>query len=336
MYISKTPLRVSFFGGGTDYPEYFQNNPSAVLGGTIDKYIYTTATDLAPFAMQKYRVSYRVVEDCDTIDEISHPVIREVLREHKYDVPTGFYTVSDLPGGTGLGSSSSFTVGFINLINQLKHNDAVSNAETLAIDAIRLERDILNENVGVQDQTHAAYGGLARYDFAMNNDQIDIARQPLELSASRAATLNSCMILVYTDIVRHASNILSEQIEHTKQGSNASYLSTMYDMAAEGKSILERDSDDMEVMKELGNLLNQGWSLKKNLSNGVTNTTVDDIYNTGMDMGAYGGKLLGAGGGGFVMFLLDPALIPEFKNEFGSNNVISINFTDSKSHIIKV
>ena len=342
MYVSKTPLRVSLFGGGTDYPEYFENNPSAVLGGTINKYIYTSAVDLAPFAEQRFRVSYRVVEDCNTADEISHPVIREVLKEANYNAPTGFYTVSDLPGSTGLGSSSSFTVGFIQLIQQISNSpfNPYSRA-ALASQAIRIERDVLGENVGVQDQTHAAFGGLACYDFGYmdyelfceERHEIVMEQQLIELSDSRMKLLNQSMVLVYTDIQRHASEVVSSQIEQTIKGSNADYLNTMYEMVGEGKNILEREGNDAQALRDLGALLNQSWALKQNLGKGVTNATVNDIYNTGRDMGAWGGKLLGAGGGGFVMFLLTPELIPNFRAEFGANNVIPVEFVSQGSQI---
>ena len=337
MHISKTPLRVSLFGGGTDYPEYARENPSAVLGGTVDKYIYITALDLAPFAEQRFRISYKVVEDCQSIDEINHPIIREVLRENDYNYPTGFYTVSDIPGSTGLGSSSAFTVGFINLIEQLREGGGVIlPASQLARSAIHLERDILKENVGVQDQVHAAYGGFARYDFSMQDDELDIQRRDVLMPQSRWDLLDQSMFLVYTDIQRHASEIVSSQIEGMKAGSNADYLNTMYEMVGEAEKIFARDGNDYSALKDIGSLLNQSWSLKQNLGKGVTNAVVDDIYNTGIDMGAYGGKLLGAGGGGFVMFLLNPTEVHRFRAEFGTNNVIPVKFTDTGSVVTKV
>lgn len=328
--MSKTPLRVSFFGGGTDYPEYFADNPSAVMGGTINKYIYTTGLPLAPFAEQKFRISYKVVEDCNTVDDISHPVIREVLREMDYDTPTGLYTVSDIPGSTGLGSSSAFTVGFYNLVNAMQGNPNIGDVE-LANRAIHLEREILGENVGVQDQVHAAVGGLAHYEFGVTEWGYKIDRTPIWMSPDRWRHLNQSMVLVYTKIQRHASKIVSAQIKQTVKGDNGVYLNTMYEMATEGKDILEDSGDHTRAFRALGDLLNQGWLLKQKLGKGVTNADVNDIYNTGIDMGAWGGKLLGAGGGGFVMFLLDPELIPAFQKEFGTNNVIPVSFVESRS-----
>jgi D-glycero-alpha-D-manno-heptose-7-phosphate kinase len=332
MYISKTPLRVSFFGGGTDYPSYFKNKPSAVFGGTINKYVYTTALPLAPFAEQKFRISYRVVEDVNYLEYISHPVIREYLRLCKFDKPYSFATMSDLPGSTGLGSSSSFTVGFINLISVIEQNYLPSR-ESLALAAINLEQVVLRENVGVQDQTHAALGGLARYDFAWQDNQTSISRDRVVLPYDRMQMLNKSMVLVYTSIQRHASKVLAAQEDRTVKGDNNSYLSSMYDMVGEGVTLLESDGDDIDILKQFGKLLNEGWELKKGLSSQISNPVIENIYQTGRDLGAYGGKLLGAGGGGFVLFLIDPDKIVDLEKEFGKNNVIPVEFVNDGSQV---
>lgn len=334
MFVSKTPLRVSFFGGGTDYPSYFKTKPSSVLGGTINKYVYTTALPLAPFAEQKFRLSYRVVEDTDTLDEISHPVIREYLKLCNFDQPYSFTTVSDLPGSTGLGSSSSFSVGFINLISAIVQ-DGFMCPQSLALEAINLEQNVLSENVGVQDQTHAAYGGLARYDFSWNemNQETNIERDAAEIPYSREVLLNKSMVLVYTAIQRHASKVLGDQVNRTTSGDNDNYLSRMYEMVQEGQQLLATPGDDTEILKQFGRLLNEGWELKKGLSNQISNHVIEDIYQTGRDLGAYGGKLLGAGGGGFVLFLVDPGRISSLEQEFGKNNVIPIEFVNQGSQL---
>lgn len=332
MYISKTPLRVSFFGGGTDYPSYFKNKPSAVFGGTINKYVYTTALPLAPFAEQKFRVSYRVVEDTNSVDEISHPVIREYLKLCKFDKPYSFATMSDLPGSTGLGSSSSFTVGFANLISVIEQ-DFPQTSLTLALDAINLEQVVLGENVGVQDQTHAAYGGLARYNFAWKDNKTAISRDCVVLPQGRMQMLNKSMVLVYTSIQRHASKVLDAQEDRTVKGDNNSYLSSMYDMVGEGMQLLESDGDNIDILKQFGKLLNEGWELKKGLSSQISNPVIENIYQTGKDLGAYGGKLLGAGGGGFVLFLIDPDKIVDLEEEFGKNNVIPVEFVSEGSQV---
>jgi D-glycero-alpha-D-manno-heptose-7-phosphate kinase len=331
MYVSKTPLRVSFFGGGTDYPSYFKNKPSSVFGGAINKHVYTTALPLAPFADQKFRVAYRVVEDAAKVEDISHPVIREYLKLVGFDTPYSFATMSDLPGSTGLGSSSSFTVGFANLIAIIQNEFLCP--ESLALKAIHLEQTVLGENVGVQDQTHAAYGGVARYDFSWRNNQTVIERDEAVIPHSRNQLLNKSMVLVYTSIQRHASKVLDTQLARTVSGDNNSYLDRMYEMVQEGMDLLESPGDDKDILQQFGGMLNESWELKKGLGKDTTNHIIEDIYQTGRDLGAYGGKLLGAGGGGFVLFLVDPERITALENEFGKTNVIPVKFVNDGSRV---
>ena len=231
MLISKTPLRVSFLGGGTDYPSYFENNDGGVLGGTIDKYVYTQALPLASFSEQKFRLTYRAVESVNDADEITHPVVRECLKLYNIEQPLSFSTMSDIPGSTGLGSSSSFTVGFINLLHAI-NNKEITRYD-LAMQAIHLEKDILGENVGVQDQIHAAIGGLSRYKFGKDTVSIN----PINIPGSRLELFNQSMFLVYTNIQRSASAVLDTQEKRTKAGSNADYLKEMYDMTLTGMKI---------------------------------------------------------------------------------------------------
>ncbi|MFN7597884.1 MAG: galactokinase, partial [Cereibacter sp.] len=320
MWVSKTPLRASFLGGGTDYPSHFRSHPGAVLGGTIDKYVFIQALPLAPIAEQKFRVTYRTTESVDRVEDIRHPVIRETLKLHNWSDPLNIATMSDLPGGTGLGSSSAFTVGFINLVHRLKGIELTRYE--LARQAIHMEQNILKENVGVQDQIHAAFGGLSRYEFS--GDQISI--EPLRLTTNRLGLLNASMLLVYTGSGRSASNVLITQETRTKAGDNAAYLREMYDMTSEGARILEEDGVDATALARFGDLLNHGWELKRNLG-AVSNPQIDSIYLKGRDMGAWGGKLLGAGGGGFVLFIASPDLHPSFEAEFGAENVVKLAMT---------
>jgi D-glycero-alpha-D-manno-heptose-7-phosphate kinase len=290
MWISKTPLRASFLGGGTDYPSYFRSHPGAVLGGTIDKYVYIQALPLAPIAEQKFRVTYRTTESVDTVEEIRHPVIREALKLHGWTDPLNIATMSDLPGGTGLGSSSAFTVGFINLLHRMRGTE-VTRYE-LARQAIHMEQVVLNENVGVQDQVHAAFGGLARYEFSGDSFSI----QPLRLTTRRLNLINRSMILVYTGAQRNASAILQTQEKRTKSGTNADYLREMYEMTQVGAGILESEGDDLLALSQFAELLDHGWKLKRQLSDTVTTSAIDELYMAGKELGARGGKLLGAGG----------------------------------------
>ena len=327
MWISKTPLRASFLGGGTDYPSHFRSHPGAVLGGTIDKHVYIQALPLAPIAEQKFRVTYRTTESVDTIDEIRHPVIRETLKLHGWTDPLNIATMSDLPGGTGLGSSSAFTVGFINLLHRMRGKELTRYE--LARQAIHMEQNILNENVGVQDQIHAAFGGLARYEFSGETFSIE----PLRLTTSRLTLINRSMILVYTGAQRSASAVLQSQEARTKSGSNADYLREMYEMTRVGTTILESEGDDLAALGRFAELLDHGWKLKQQLSTSVTTSAIDDLYKAGKELGAKGGKLLGAGGGGFVLFMVASDLHPAFEERFGRQNIIPISMTNGGSTV---
>jgi D-glycero-alpha-D-manno-heptose-7-phosphate kinase len=327
MWISRTPLRASFLGGGTDYPSYFRNRPGAVLGGTIDQYVYIQVLPLPEIAEQRFRVTYRTTESVDRIEDIRHPVIRETLKAYNWSDPLNIATMSHLPGSTGLGSSSAFTVGFINLLHRM-HGIELTRYE-LARQAIHMEQDILKENVGVQDQIHAAFGGLARYEFTGDTFTIE----PLRLATSRLTLLNRSMFLVYTGGQRAASSVLAHQEQRTKIGANESYLRELYEMTRTGAALLESQGDDRATLIQFAELLDHGWQLKRQLSSAVTNSAIDDLYLKGKELGAWGGKLLGAGGGGFVLFLADPALQPTFVSHFGKGNVIPISLTNGGSTV---
>lgn len=330
MWISRTPLRASFLGGGTDFPSYFKDQPGAVLGGTIDKYVYIQALPLSPTSEQKFRVTYRTTESTSSIDEIRHPVIRETLRLHGWNEPLNIATMSDLPGGTGLGSSSAFTVGFINLLHRMRGVELTRYE--LARQAIQMEQDILKERVGVQDQIHAAFGGLSRYEFIGDSFTIE----PLRLTTARLTLINRSMLLVYTGAQRSASAVAETQEKRTASGTNLAYLREMYEMTCTGAAILEEDGDDHAIMRRFSDLLDHGWQLKKKLSNTVSTSAIESLYLAGKELGAWGGKLLGAGGGGFVLFLADPGIHPLFEERFGKQNVIPISMTNGGSKVIQM
>ena len=322
MWISRTPLRVSFFGGGTDYPSYFSERPGAVLGTTIDRYVYIQALPLAGFAEQKYRLTYRQTESVDCIEDITHPVVRTCLGHYRWDQPLNIATMSDLPGGTGLGSSSAFTVGFINLLHRMR-GTSVTKFE-LAREAIHVEQKLLRENVGVQDQIHAAFGGLARYEFQGE----DFAIHPLRIGRSRHTLLSRSMVLVYTGRSRHASAVLDEQEGRTRAGANADCLSALYRMTREAAGILERDGDDERALRDFGALLDEAWQIKQRLSGAIADEATTGLYAQGKSIGAWGGKLLGAGGGGFMLFLARPDTQHAFRERFGDARVCTIRMED--------
>jgi D-glycero-alpha-D-manno-heptose-7-phosphate kinase len=288
MWISRTPLRVSFLGGGTDYPSYFRKSPGAVLGGTINKFIYIQALPLMPFSEQRYRVTYRTTESVDRLEDIQHPVIRESLRYYGWDSPLNIATMSDVPGGTGLGSSSAFTVGFINLLHKMRGIELTRYE--LARHAINMEQVILKETVGIQDQIHAAFGGLARYEFDADSFLI----QPLRLTTRRLDALNASMLLVYTGAQRNASTVVETQERRTQSGSNEAYLKEMYEATLHGARILEEPGNDAAALVRFGEALDHAWRLKRELSTAISNADVDRLYLEGKALGASGGKLLGA------------------------------------------
>ncbi len=322
MWISKTPLRASFLGGGTDYPSHFRSHPGAVLGGTIDKHIYIQALPLSPIAEQRFRITYRTTESVNTIDEIRHPVIREGLKLFDWTQPLNIATMSDLPGSTGLGSSSAFAVGFINLLHRMR-NVELTRYE-LARHAIHLEQEVLRETVGVQDQIHAAFGGLARYEFTSDTFSIE----PLRMSTARIDLISRSMLLVYTGEQRSASAILESQEARTKSGANIDYLREMYEMTRTGAAILETEGDDRTALRRFSELLDFGWQLKRKLNDSISNSVIDELYMAGKALGAWGGKLLGAGGGGFVLFFAEAELHPLFRETFGAERVIPISLTN--------
>lgn len=325
--ISKSPLRVSFFGGGTDYPLYFHEYPGAVLGTSIDKFIYTIALPMAEFAENRFRITYRIVEAVDRIEDIKHNVIRTTLLHLGYDQPLNIAIISDLPGNSGLGSSSSFTVGFVRLMEHLRGRSITKF--DLFRRAVHVERDLLKENVGIQDQIHAAFGGLNLYKFHKS----DFTIQPARMATESRDALNRSLCLVYTGIQRHASIAVQEQLNNTREKKIERQLSHLIELCHEGLALLE--SANVEAMlRDFGKLLSAGWETKRNLSTFVTLPRIDEIYDEAMRLGAYGGKLCGAGGGGFMVFLASDQVQAKMAETFGYKNFVKISVEDDGAQII--
>lgn len=326
MYMSKTPLRVSFFGGGTDYPAYLENNTGVVVGSTVNLYVYSFLTQIRNFAEFKYRILYRKNENKNRISDIEHPVIRAVLEDEKYLDSLNLSIMSDVPGGTGLGSSSSFTVGFINLIKNV--SGIQLSRYDLAKAAIRVEHELLGENVGVQDQFHAAFGGLAKYEFQGQRCEIS----PIHISTECLAGLNKSWVLVYTGQQRSASKSLEKQIDNMKSRKIDTELNHLASLSRDSISVFE-SSDPEKMLRDLGAMLNESWMTKRSLSDSVSTSDIDNLYDTAKRMGVYGGKLCGAGAGGFFMFLAAPPVIKNMKEKFGRGNVIEISLDNSGSQV---
>jgi len=327
---TKTPLRLSFFGGGSDYLEYFNENEGAVLGSSIDKYIYIYQLPMSNFSPKKYKLSWRKTEEVDKIENIEHPVVRTILQDINWKKPINIATMSDLPGGTGLGSSSSFTVGFLRLINHMLNNDV--DKLSLAKNAWRVEHDLLCENVGVQDQLHAAFGGLNLYK--LNGTKVSI--EPIQVSNSFKKLLNKSLILVYTGVIRHASKVVQDQVSNTKKNINTNNIKELVKISYEAADKLSSYNDDNALLIEMGKMLHEGWRLKKSFSKKISNPEIDEIYRKGIALGAYGGKLCGPGGGGFVMFLIEQNLKTSFNDYFGNENVMDIALTNQGSEIFTI
>jgi D-glycero-alpha-D-manno-heptose-7-phosphate kinase len=295
MIISKTPFRISFFGGGTDYPVWYKENGGQVLSTTIDKYCYITLRYLPPFFPHKHRIVYSNIEVVKDTGEIAHPAVRACLEFLKADRGLELHHDGDLPARSGLGSSSSFTVGLLNSLYALK-GMMVSKMQ-LAKEAIYIERDVLKENVGSQDQVAASFGGLNRIIFKGKDD---FRVEPVILTSSRIKELESNLMLFFTGLSRTASTVAKSQIENTPNKTRE--LTTMHQMVDHALNILGAN----ENIIEFGKLLNEGWKLKRSLSDKITNPGIDNMYEAAMRAGAVGGKLIGAGGGGFMLFFVPP------------------------------
>jgi len=323
MIISKTPFRISFFGGGTDYPNWYEQNSGAVLSTTIDKYCYITLRYLPPFFEHKHRIVYSLIEDVKSTNEIRHPVVKALLKLHNIKNGIEVHHDGDLPARSGLGSSSAFTVGMLNSLYALKGK--IISKFDLAKEAIKVERDILKENVGSQDQVAVAYGGFNKIIF--KNDHNFII-EPMTFSQDRMICLQSHLMLVFTGLSRLASEIAAEQIKNTI--SNKKELFLMREIVDHAVNILNGKRD----ITEFGRLLHETWQLKKKLSNRISNPVIDEIYKKALKNGVLGGKLLGAGGGGFMLLFVPPERRSRVRKALKNFLEVEFSFEKNGSQII--
>lgn len=306
---------------------YFHDHPGAVLGASIDKYIYTIALPMADFAEHRYRITYRIVEGVDRVEEIKHNVIRATLLDMRYDKPLNVAIISDLPGNSGLGSSSSFTVGFIALMEFLSGRSITKF--DLFKRAVHTERDLLNENVGIQDQIHAAFGGLNLYKFHKD----DFTIRPAQMATECRDALDRSLCLVYTGIQRHASTMVREQLKNTEEKKINKDLSRLVELCHEGIAVLESRNPD-SMLRDLGKLVSEGWEAKRRFSSTVSLPKIDATYDEAMRLGAYGGKLCGAGGGGFLLFMAPEHVQAKMIETFGQKSFVKIYLEDQGAGII--
>lgn len=324
MIIARAPVRISFFGGGTDYPEYFLQEGGAVLATAINKFSYVTAS---PFFSRLFdysiRISYRKVEIVKEIHGIEHNVFRECLKLCGLERDIELHNCADLPAFTGLGSSSAFTVSLLQALHTFKGE--FLRPEELAYEAIRVEREILKDNVGCQDQVLAAFGGFNLVEF---RTETDIVVNRLPLPQPRLAEFESHLFLVFTGIKRKASDVVAHQLKRV--GQNLPALRSMRAMVYQGHEILVSG----RPLREFGELLHEAWAAKRSLDGGVSNPEIDEIYTAGRQAGAWGGKLLGAGGGGFMLFFAPPETHAKLREVFCGRQILDVKINAPGSQII--
>jgi D-glycero-alpha-D-manno-heptose-7-phosphate kinase len=324
MIITRTPFRISFFGGGTDYPPWFRNHGGAVLATTIDKYCYINCRRLPPFFEHKHRVVYSRIENVLTIDEIEHPAVRAVLNWAKVEEGVEVHHDGDLPARSGLGSSSSFTVGLVNALYALRGQ--MVSKDVLAQNAIHIEQDLIGENVGSQDQVSAAYGGFNRIEFHRNSS-FDVS--PIVLRSDRPHELHSHLMLCFTGLSRIASEVAKSKIDNLEKRRDE--LNSIRQMVDEATSILQ---DPDRPIVEFGRLLNESWQYKRRLSDRVSTPFIDEIYEAAMAAGAIGGKILGAGGGGFLLLFAAPDRHAAIRERLAKLVHVPFNFENSGSRVV--
>jgi len=318
MIITRTPLRISFFGGGTDYPLWYKENGGAVLSTTINKYCYINCRYLPPFFNYKYRIRYVEREETQDVSEIKHPSVRECLKFINIEHGIEMVHTSDIPARSGVGSSSAFTVGFLHALNALKGK--MITKRQLARDAINVEHNLIKENVGTQDQVAVAFGGLNKIEFG-GEDEFYV--HPITIPKEKIELLQSHLMLFFTGFSRNASDIAGEQIKKTP--ALKSQLQGMQGMVDKAVDILNSDSCDI---RDFGKLLHESWQIKRSLTHMISTNEIDAIYEAACKAGALGGKLLGAGGGGFILLFAEPEVQPKIKEKL--RNILYVPFSFEK------
>ena len=326
MIVSRTPYRISFFGGGTDYPDWYTKNGGSVLSTTINKYCYISAKYNTNLDVINHKIIWSHIENVYSFKDILHPAVREGLLQMQMDETKGLeiYHSGDLPARTGIGSSSSFCVGLINSLANL--NEKPLNKTDLALKAIELEQNILNEKVGSQDQIAASFGGFNKIIF---NKDSSFDVEKIEIKQETLSTLNKNMSLYYTGtrIGRNSSDVISDMVNNFD--SNYSLLTELESFVEEGIALLKKSD-----ISNFGKLLNESWKIKKSLGKEISNKHINEIYDTAINCGAYGGKILGAGGAGFIMFIIPESNKTTLKEKLKNCTEVPFEFENSGSKII--
>ena len=324
MIISRTPFRVSFFGGGTDYPQWYREHGGAVLATTIDKYCYISVRKLPPFFEHRFRVVYSIVENVQQTADIKHPAVRAVLEWMQVGAGLEIHHDGDLPARAGLGSSSAFTTGLINAIHALEGRRV--SQEELANEALHVEQDVINEPVGSQDQLSAAFGGFNHITFRQDGSyQVN----PLIVPRTRLELLQDHLMLLFTGISRLSTEVAAVTIANLPQRETA--LQQMQQMVDQGIAILA--SPAVEIT-DFGRLLHESWLLKRSLADRVSSASIDDMYSAARAEGAIGGKILGAGGGGFLLLFVKPEGRARVRERLKTFIDVPFRFENSGSRIV--
>jgi D-glycero-alpha-D-manno-heptose-7-phosphate kinase len=324
MVITSTPLRISFFGGGTDYPVWYREHGGAVLATAINKRCYITCRRMPPFFEYHSRISYSKVENVRRNDAIEHPSVRGCLKFLGIGDGVEIHHVADLPARTGLGTSSAFTVGL--LLGLYALQDRMRDKHSLAADAIHVEQELLQEAVGAQDQVSAAYGGFNRINFQTDGG-INVKR--VLTAPARLAELEQHLALFFTGFSRTASEIAQEQVRLTPQRKQE--LDKMLQLVDEAEAITTSPHRSLD---EFGCLLHESWQIKRSLTQKITNANIDEIYEAGLRAGALGGKLLGAGGGGFMLFFVPPERRQALRERLKKLLCVPFSFSNQGSHVV--
>jgi D-glycero-alpha-D-manno-heptose-7-phosphate kinase len=325
LIVTRTPVRLSFLGGGTDYPDYFRRHGGQTLSAAIDKYSYVTVNPLAALFEYSIRVSYSRLELVSSVDDVQHPAVRECLRFLGIRDGVEINYVGDLPARSGLGSSSSFTVCLLHALHAMKGE--VVTARRLAEEAVVVEHELIKERVGLQDQYIAAFGGILHLTY-LRDESVRVA--PVPMVAERQRALRDRLMLFYTGTRRHAHAVLDEQLERTRLGVIDDRLAGLASLVGDGLQVLTSSTP----LAAFGELLHAAWLLKRDLSSKVSNSELDAIYDRARREGAIGGKLLGAGSGGFFLFYVEPEHQGQVQRALGDLKQVSFDFEPAGSSVL--
>ena len=323
MIITKTPYRISLFGGGTDHPAWYRENGGEVISFAIDKYCYLTTRVLPPFFDHKYRIAYSKVETTNTITEIQHPAVRGALQKYCPDLSLEIHHDGDLPARSGVGSSSAFAVGLIHSLSILLKKEI--SKEELANEAIHLEQVELNENVGSQDQIACAVGGLNYIKFGGQKEWV---HEPISISHLKKLELESRMILIYTGVHRSSSDVQANLLIDLNKKTKT--MQRTIELARECKEVLLSNTN----LDDIGEMLVESWSLKKAMNSNAITPALEEIWVKSQRAGALGGKVLGAGGGGFCMFWVKEDGQEEFLERFDFGTHVPVQISNEGSTCI--